>query len=87
MAARSFRIESGTQGHHIYKELWTPTMGEELQTLQERDNDHDPYAIAVVKEGITVARTCPKGNIKTLLVLFGEAQHNYMQNNQQTANC
>lgn len=54
MAARSFRIESSTRGHHIYKESWTPMIGEELQTVQERDNDHDPYAVAVVKEGVTV---------------------------------
>lgn len=54
MSARSFRIESSVRGHHIYKDLWTPTIGEELQTVQELDNHHDPFAVAVVKEGVTV---------------------------------
>ena len=38
----------------MYKELWTPTIGEELQTIQEQNNVHDRFAVAVVKEGITV---------------------------------
>ena len=54
MAARSFRIESSVRGHHIYKELWTPFIGEELQTAQEPENGHDPFAVAVLKEGVIV---------------------------------
>ena len=50
MAARSLRIESSVWGHHIYKEVWTPSIGEELQTAQEPENGHDPYAVAVLKE-------------------------------------
>ena len=36
--ATSFGIESTVQGHHVYKSLWTPVMGEELNVQIEDSN-------------------------------------------------
>ena len=48
--ARSFRIQSTVRGHHIYKEVWSLRVGEELPVHCESDNDHDPFALAVLKD-------------------------------------
>ena len=47
----SSRLEKATviRGHHVYKDIWTPYVGEELSLSPEDDNDHDRYAVAVVK--------------------------------------
>jgi len=34
------------------KRLWTPRIGEGLVVKQERDNRHNKYAVAVIKDGI-----------------------------------
>ena len=51
MTARSFRIESSVRGHHVYKDQWTPSIGEEIQTTREL---YDSFAVAVTKEENTV---------------------------------
>ena len=43
-------------GHYIYKEIWTPFVGEELTLNQENGNSHDRYAITVEKENKIVGR-------------------------------
>ncbi len=42
------------RGHHIYKAVWTPAVGEMLLLEPEHSNVHDPQAVAVVKSGNTV---------------------------------
>ena len=39
--------ESVVCGHHIYKEVWSPVVGELLPVLQESINVHDRRAVAV----------------------------------------
>ncbi len=63
--ATSFRIESTIRGHHIFKEVWTPTTGEELPVNVELHNAYDQHAVAVWKLGAVVghvpteiSRTC-----------------------------
>ena len=63
--ASSFRIESTVRGHHVFKEVWTPITGEELEVNVEPSNPHDEYAVAVWKGGVVVGhvpreitRTC-----------------------------
>ena len=41
-------------GHHVYKDAWTPTIGEELCCEREANNPHD--AVNVVKNMETVVR-------------------------------
>ena len=30
--------------------MWTPHLGEKLETQKELDNDHDQFAVTVIKE-------------------------------------
>lgn len=46
----SYQKASVVRGHHIYKVIWTPEVGEILQLRTEDNNEHDEYAVAVVKE-------------------------------------
>ena len=41
-------------GHHVYKDIWTPTLGEKLSTATEPENHHDKYAVKVLKENEVV---------------------------------
>ena len=45
----SFVVDSVIRGHHIYKAIWEPVNGEELNTKRETGNSHDPLAVAVTK--------------------------------------
>ena len=37
------------RGHHVYKEVWTPIIGEVLHCEKEEGNSHDLYTVAVKK--------------------------------------
>ena len=43
----SFKFDSVIRGHHIYKDIWTPYLGELLHCEPESGNIHDPYAVSV----------------------------------------
>ena len=43
--------ESVVRGHHVYKSVWTPIVGERLPVLREPDNPHDNRAVAVYLDG------------------------------------
>ena len=45
MAVRDHSWESVIHGHHVYKAIWTPDIGEILECQQERSNLEDLYAI------------------------------------------
>ena len=44
-----FWLESIVCGHHIYKWVWTPVVGEKLPVDIEEDNTNDPRVVAVGK--------------------------------------
>lgn len=49
MSSRTtFDKESIVTGHHVFKNVWTPYVGE-LSSAQERENQHDRYAVSVKK--------------------------------------
>ena len=50
LSLETFEVESCVRGHRIYKCVWTPVLGEELECLREDSNDHDPYAVAVTRQ-------------------------------------
>ena len=52
-APTSFILESIVHGHHIYKQIWTPFLGEKLQIGIEEDNSSDARAVAV-RKGVVV---------------------------------
>ena len=41
-------MESVVRGHHIYKNVWTPFVGEVLHVEQEAHNPEDCFAVAVL---------------------------------------
>ena len=51
-SSASIMLESVVRGHHIYKRIWTPVLGEKLQIKIEEDNHHDARPVAVTKDGI-----------------------------------
>ena len=38
-----FEIQSCVRGHHVYKDIWAPFVGETLSCEREEDNTADPY--------------------------------------------
>ena len=60
-----FEKDSVVRGHHVYKDVWTPYLNEELQLQREAGNEHDQHAVAVVKSSTvvghvprTISRVC-----------------------------
>ena len=39
-------VESVIRGHHIYKSIWNPIIGEDLEVCREPDNVHDRRAVS-----------------------------------------
>ena len=50
----SISISSFIRGYHVYKSMWTPTVGETLQLRQELQNEKDRKAVAIMKEAVVV---------------------------------
>jgi len=51
---RSNCINTVVRGHHVYKDIWTPVIGEELACRKEFGNIHDLHAVAVIRGGNVV---------------------------------
>ena len=47
----TFTMESAIRGHHIYKGIWTPVLGQVLETKPEEDNAKDAHAVGVLLYG------------------------------------
>ena len=62
------QLESCVRGHHVYKTMWTPSLGEVLQCRIESGNAKDPYAVAVTRRNIIVGHA-PR-NISAACSLF-----------------
>ena len=45
-----YDIDSVVRGHHVYKTVWTPVIGEQLHLEKESGNPHDDFAVAVIKD-------------------------------------
>lgn len=50
----TFTVSSVVRGHHIYKDIWTPYVGEELFVQTEDENEHDEHAVAIIKDDCVV---------------------------------
>jgi len=50
----TFQRESMVRGYHIYGEQWEAAVEEELECPREHRNPRDTYAVAVVRDNITV---------------------------------
>ena len=47
MAAFQFTLKTAIRGYHVYKDVWTPTIGDEFDCRQEPNNVEDRYAVGV----------------------------------------
>ena len=45
----STNLESVTRGRHNYKQIWRPLVGEILTLEREEDNNHDKFAVSLLK--------------------------------------
>ena len=41
-------------GHHVFKETWSPVLGEVVFCERESNNQHDRYAVALLRNGEVV---------------------------------
>ena len=41
-------IERAVRGHHIYKRIWEPVIGQRLQVRKQEGNEKDNYAVAIL---------------------------------------
>ena len=54
MSHGTFSTDSVIRGHRVYKDVWTPVVGEELMCQRELGNPRDPFAVSVLKESTIV---------------------------------
>ena len=55
-----FQIESCVRGHHIYKDIWNPSSGEELTCSREIESTKDLLAVAIKRGTAHVPRKISK---------------------------
>ena len=60
----SWLTNSVVRGHHVYKNVWTPSIGERLQLRRQDDNDYDNHAVSVVKAK-TIVGHVPREMLRT----------------------
>ena len=46
--------QSVIRGHHIYKDIWSPYIGEHLTLQREDSNTHDRHAVCLMKDNCAV---------------------------------
>ena len=63
----SFVPNSVVRGHHVYKCIWTPSVGEKLPVVTGVGNLHDKHAVCIKKDGKIVS--CSTRYIKDSMVL------------------
>ena len=49
-----FSKESIVRGHHGYKHIWVPAIGEEFSVEKEPDNLHDNFTVSTMNNDCTV---------------------------------
>ena len=61
-----FLHESDIRGHYVFKDVWTPHLGEILLVEKEPGNSHDR---CVVESRLNYSWTCTKRVIESILAL------------------
>ena len=64
----TYETDSCVRGFHIYQDIWTPVIGEELLCEREEGNPNDRYAVSVLNVS-TVVGHVPR-HISTLCNVF-----------------
>ena len=50
----TFEIENTIRGDHVYKVVWSPTVGETLPLVPESNNSHDEFAFSIERDDVIV---------------------------------
>ena len=72
MEDESFVFSGVIRGHHVYKLVWSSIVGEMVELIPESGNEHDRYAVKMMKDDETVGHA-PK-EISKIFYYF--LQHN-----------
>ena len=75
----TLQVESCVWGHHIYKRIWHPTVGEELNYMRETTNSKDPYTVAVMRNSTVVGHVPRKMSSACALFLRCKLPHTRMR--------
>ena len=54
-----FQFKSFITGYYHYRNIWTPKIGEELNTSHEIDNIHDEFSVSIIKDDKTIVGHVP----------------------------
>ena len=68
MGESTISVEAMIRGYHVYKDIWTAVINEQLRCQREPYNTADPFAVAVVKDDTTVGHVPRK--ISAICSLF-----------------
>ena len=63
-------LETYIKGHHVYKEVWTPELGEQLNVRMEPDNRVDKFAVCVEKDQAVVGHLKKGNSVKFAKTIF-----------------
>ena len=59
---KEFEIDTHVKGHHVYKGMWIPENGENLDAQTEPNNPVDKYAACIRKSGEVVGHLKKRAN-------------------------
>ena len=63
-----FEFSSVIRGHHVYEDIFTPAIGNILQSRREPDNSYDIFAVAIIEDDTNVGHVLR--NISVVSDLF-----------------
>ena len=67
---KSYEIEAFVMGHHVYKERWTPTIGEHFDAFMEPNNSMDKYAVARRSKSLDISLLGNPVNLQRQFSIF-----------------
>ena len=44
-----YEVNSIVRGHHVFKEIWTPFIGQDLECKRDVSNTRDVYAVEIMQ--------------------------------------
>ena len=53
-----YEVASCIRGFHVYRAVWTPYIGEQLDCALDSENSEDPFAVAVQNIFYTELSSC-----------------------------
>ena len=45
-----YEVDSIVRGYHVFKEIWTPFIGEDLEYKRDASNIRDAYAVGIMRQ-------------------------------------